>query len=99
MSRGDTDAARVWVEDAGLTVPYVWDKGATSLPLSDVFSGVARVAEDHHIMYDVLVMDHPDLSTFNHLTTRLAAFKVRLRLRARVRLTGRTLSWRVAGKS
>ena len=41
-----------------------------------MFSGVARVAEDHHLLYDVLIMDHPDLSSFNHLCGRLGRFKV-----------------------
>ena len=46
------------------------------LPLSDVFSGLARVAEDHGLLYDVLIMDHPSVSAFNQLQSRLHRFQV-----------------------
>jgi hypothetical protein len=69
--------SRFWLEDTSMSVGYPWAYTNTSaLPLSDVFSGVARVAEDHHLLYDVLIQDHPDLSSFGHLRTRLASFRV-----------------------
>lgn len=69
--------SRMWVQDTTMAVPFDWiTPGKVSLPLSDVLAGVARVAEDHHILYDVLIMDHPDLSNFGHLDARLDEFLV-----------------------
>ena len=43
---------RMWLQDTSMSVPFGWiAPGEASLPLSDVFSGMARVAEDHHILY------------------------------------------------
>ena len=53
----------MWIQDAGIG-PDGFNWLGTNLPLSDVFSGVARVAEDHGYLYDVLIMDHPSVSTF-----------------------------------
>eukprot|EP01052_Picozoa_sp_SAG31_P006192 SAG31_NODE_282_length_18516_cov_9.338600_10_plen_771_part_00 len=41
-----------------------------------MFSGIARVAEDHGLLYDVLIMDHPSVSSFNQLKSRLHRFRV-----------------------
>ena len=42
---------RMWLQDTSMSVPFGWiAPGEASLPLSDVFSGMARVAEDHHIL-------------------------------------------------
>lgn len=65
----------MFIEDAGLG-PSGFNWPGTNLPLSDVFSGLARIAEDHGLLYDVLLLDHPSVSTFNHLQTRLQQFRV-----------------------
>lgn len=63
---------RFWAQDTSLAVSFDWiESGQAALPLDDAFSSLARVAEDHAISYDVLILDHPDLSHFNHLRTRL----------------------------
>eukprot|EP00937_MAST-01D_sp_MAST-1D-sp2_P000446 g446.t1 len=69
--------SRMWLQDTSLAVPTPWASGNTSgLPLSDAFAGMARVAEDHHLLYDVLILDHPSVSSFGHLRTRLPTFRV-----------------------
>ena len=65
----------MFIEDAGIG-PSGFNWPGTNLPLSDVFSGLARVAEDHGLLYDVLLLDHPSVSAFNHMQTRLHQFRV-----------------------
>ena len=65
----------MFLNDAGIG-PSGFNWPGRGLPLSDVFSGLARVAEDHGLLYDVLLMDHPSVSTFRQLESQLERFRV-----------------------
>jgi len=62
----------MWRQDSSLNVPWGWD----GMPRLDAFASLARVLEDAHLPYDVLLLDHPSVSKFMHMEQRLVHFKV-----------------------
>eukprot|EP00935_MAST-01C_sp_MAST-1C-sp1_P002114 g2114.t1 len=61
----------LWISDSSLSVTFDY----RGIPSSDIFTGFARVLEDNHRLYEVLICDHPSFSSFHQLS-KLGQFRV-----------------------